>query len=508
MAETNGTILIVDDTPANIGVLLDYLHDEGFKVLVARDGQRALKQVQHTAPDLILLDVLMPGMDGFETCRRLKADAATADIPVIFMTALSDTGDKVRGFEVGAVDYVTKPLQHEEVLARVTTHLTLRHLQRELETMNERLEQRVAERTAELEDALAEVEALKDQLQAENAYLKQEIELDHQFEDIIGKSEALKDALHQAEQVAATQATVLLLGETGTGKELVAQAIHNLSGPPGEASEARQQARPMVKVNCAALPSELIESELFGHEKGAFTGATERRKGRFELADGGTIFLDEVGDLPLELQAKLLRVLQERQFERVGSSMTLTVDVRVIATTNRDLEQAVAAREFREDLYFRLNVLPVRVPPLRERPADIAALAEHFLARQARRDGRPVKRFSAAAVRLLSEYHWPGNVRELQNICERAGVLAPDQTIGQDLIEPWLGGPARSQADPVVQTADTKTLEQIEREVILRTLDRHNGHRQRTARALGIGVRTLGLKLKKWKEHNLVAQSL
>ena len=289
-----GTILIVDDTPANISVLLDYLHQQGFKVLVARDGLRALEQVKHARPDLILLDVVMPGLDGFETCRRLKAEADTGAIPVIFMTALSDTTDKMRGFEVGAVDYVIKPFQHEEVLARVTTHLTLRRLQMELQEANARLEQRVAERTAALQQALEEVEQLKNRLQAENVYLQEEIKLNHNFEEIIGRSATMKKVLRKVEQVAATDATVLILGETGTGKELIARAIHNLSPRAN---------RPLVKVNCAALPANLIESELFGHEKGAFTGAHMRKAGRFELADGGTIFLDEIGDLPSALQA-------------------------------------------------------------------------------------------------------------------------------------------------------------------------------------------------------------
>ena len=339
-------------------------------MLVARDGLRALEQVKHARPDLILLDVVMPGLDGFETCRRLKAEADTGAIPVIFMTALSDTTDKMRGFEVGAVDYVIKPFQHEEVLARVTTHLTLRRLQMELQEANARLEQRVAERTAALQQALEEVEQLKNRLQAENVYLQEEIKLNHNFEEIIGRSAAMKKVLRKVEQVAATDATVLILGETGTGKELIARAIHNLSPRAN---------RPLVKVNCAALPANLIESELFGHEKGAFTGAHMRKAGRFELADGGTIFLDEIGDLPSALQAKLLRVLQGGEFERIGSIQSLKVDVRVIAATNRDLDRLVEEKDFREDLYYRLNVFPLSLPPLRGRSGDIALIVRPFV---------------------------------------------------------------------------------------------------------------------------------
>jgi transcriptional regulator with GAF, ATPase, and Fis domain len=265
----------------------------------------------------------------------------------------------------------------------------------------------------------------------------------------------------------------------------------------------------MLAVNCAALSANLLESELFGHEKGAFTGADQLRKGRFELADGGTLLLDEVSEVDGATQAKLLRVLQERQFERVGSSITLDVDVRVIATTNRDLAAAVRDRAFREDLWFRLNVLPVHVPALRERREDVAMLAEHFLKGQASRDGRTTKRFDAEALGVLREYDWPGNVRELQNICERAGVLAHGEVIDAELIEPWLrGGSKLPGAGVEVAVADGRTLEEIEREMIVRTLGRYNGHRQRTASELGIGVRTLGLKLQKWKQSNLVSASL
>jgi formate hydrogenlyase transcriptional activator len=418
--EGSGTVLVVDDTPANIAVLLEYLDHQRLTVLVARDGESALDQARYAQPDLILLDVLMPGLDGYETAQRLKADVETSQIPIIFITALSEIGEKVRGFAVGAVDYITKPFQQDEVLARVTAHLGLRRLQRALQVANERLEQRVAARTAELQRALAEVERLKDRLQAENSYLQEEIKLGHNFGEIIGQGPAMMKVLHNVEQVAATDANVLILGETGTGKELIARAVHDLS---------QRKGRALVKVNCAALPANLIESELFGHEKGAFTGAVLRRVGRFELADGGTIFLDEIGDLPLELQAKLLRILQEGELERLGNPHTIKVDVRVLAATNLDLAEAVATGAFREDLYYRLNVFPIPLPPLRQRREDIAPLVHHFVAKYAKKLGKPAPSVPARTMERLRGYAWPGNIRELENVIERALILSPGQTL-------------------------------------------------------------------------------
>ncbi len=455
-----GAILIVDDTPTNLEVLVDYFANNHFDLFVATDGESALEQINHARPDIILLDVKMPGIDGFETCRRLKANKDTEDIPVIFMTALSDTVDKVKGFTLGAVDYVTKPIQHDEVLARVTTHLTLRTLQRRLREANETLEQKVQHRTAELfaanaalEQALSEVEQLKGRLQAENIYLQEEIKVDHNFEEFIGSGEVLKKVLHKVEQVAATDATVLILGESGTGKELLVRAVHSTSP---------RSHRPLVKVNCAALPTNLIESELFGHEKGAFTGAFSRKIGRFELADGGTIFLDEIGDLPGESQAKLLRFLQEGEFERLGNSRTMKVNVRVIAATNRDLEESVKKGNFREDLYYRLNVFPIKSPRLQDRKEDIPALVNHFLKKYGAKTGKKIEKVSQKVLDTLQVYHWPGNVRELENIMERAVILSHGSLIEiEDL--PELISPAGA-PNPV------DTLEEVERAHILRTL--------------------------------------
>src|SRR5262245_14653315 len=424
------SILVVDDTPANIGFLLETLSKAGYRVRVATDGERALEQAQYSPPCLVLLDVMMPGIDGFETCRRLRQFPKLAPIPVIFMTALSDAQDKVRAFEAGANDYITKPFQYEEVVVRVQTHLSRRELEVQLEEANRELEGRVTARTAELTAALAEVERLKSRLQQENRYLKQEISEQVNNGEIIGKSAALQAALRKVALVAKTDSTVLIHGETGTGKELIARALH-------EQSERRE--RPMVKLNCSAISAGLVESELFGHVKGAFTGANERRVGRFELADGGTLFLDEVSELPLETQAKLLRVLQEREFEPVGSSRTVKVDVRVIAATNRDLQLDAEAKRFRSDLYYRLNVFPIELPSLRERAEDIETLALHFMQRMARKLGKPLRRIEPDTLAKLRAHSWPGNIRDLQNTIERAAVLSLDDTLVVD----WDLGPAR-----------------------------------------------------------------
>src|SRR6185369_15279928 len=346
-------------------------------------------------------------------CRRLKRNASTADIPVLFLTALSETNEKVRGFEAGAVDYLTKPFQWEEVLARVRTHLSLRAAERALVDANRTLEARVAERTAELESSVAELDRLRRKLQAENSYLQQEIGAE--MRDVVGSSRALRAVLDQVARVALSDTTVLINGETGTGKELIARAVH-------DASPRRE--RPLVKLNCAAISAGLVESELFGHVKGAFTGATDKNVGRFQLADGGTLFLDEIGELPLETQVKLLRVLQEHEFEPVGSAKTQRIDVRVIAATNRRLEDEVARGKFRSDLYYRLNVFPVEVPPLRARREDIPELAAHFVERFSRRLGRSTRPLAREAVAQLMAHEWPGNVRELQNTIERALIIS------------------------------------------------------------------------------------
>ncbi len=364
---------------------------------------------------------------------------------------------------------------------------------KELESLNQKLEQLVSERTAELSEAnrklksaLEEVECLKDRLHAENIYLQQEIKLEHNFEDIITHSDLMKDALRKVEQVAATDATVLILGETGTGKELFARAVHHISN---------RQERPLVKVNCAALPANLIESELFGHEKGAFTGALARKTGRFELADGGTIFLDEIGDLPLELQAKLLRVLQEGEFERLGNSNTIRVDVRIIAATNRDLKKESEEGKFRQDLYYRLNVFPISVPPLRERKEDIPLLVHYFVKKYTARSGKSIEQVPAEVLRRLQSYSWPGNVRELENIIERAVIIST----GDELqLGDWL------EDRPTQNDLFSATLEEVERNHIINILKktgwRVSGEKG-AANILGMKAPTLVSRMRKLNIH-------
>jgi formate hydrogenlyase transcriptional activator len=421
MSDTPSTVLVVDDDAASLSALFECLRRASYRVLVAQDGTSALERAEHGKPELILLDVMMPDLDGFETCRRLKSNPKTVDIPVLFLTALSDTSEKIRGFDAGAVDYLTKPFQWEEVLARVKTHLRLRTAERELVEANRSLEARVAERTAELKSSLEEVERLRQRLQAENVYLQEEIGAE--MRNVVGSSPALRSTLDQVARVARGDTTVLINGETGVGKELIARAVH-------EASPRRD--RTMVKLNCAAISAGLVESELFGHVKGAFTGATDKHTGRFLLADGGTLFLDEVSELPLETQVKLLRVLQEREFEPVGSSKTQRVDVRVIAATNRRLEDEVAKGKFRSDLYYRLNVFPLEVPPLRARKEDIPELAAHFVERFSRKLGRRALPLARQALAQLTAHDWPGNIRELQNTIERALIWSTGEEITID----------------------------------------------------------------------------
>ncbi len=470
---TQHSILVVDDTRANIGFLLETLSQAGYRVRVAPDGETALEQVQYAAPDLVLLDVMMPGIDGFETCRRLRKLPNQSQLPVIFMTALSDTQDKVRAFAAGANDYVTKPFQSEEVLARVRVHLARRMLETKLEEANRELESRVAARTSELTAALNELQVLKGRLQQENRYLKQEIAEANHGGEIVGSSPALREVLSQVAVVARTDSTVLIHGETGTGKELIARALH-------EGSSRRE--RPMIKLNCSAISAGLVESELFGHVKGAFTGATDRRIGRFELADGGTLFLDEVSELPLETQAKLLRVLQEQEFEPVGSSRTQKVNVRVIAATNRDLAADSRGGRFRADLFYRLNVFPIELPPLRDRPEDIEALAVHFMRRMGRKMGKVLTEIEPETLRALKAHPWPGNIRDLQNTIERAAVLAQGNALRVDWrldypesIQPTAVSAAKANTPGSPPASNAQSLEAVERNHIIAVLKKTRG---------------------------------
>jgi DNA-binding NtrC family response regulator len=455
LATDPSLVLIVDDEPLNVDLLEQELEAAGYRTLAASGGEAALAQAAAAAPDLILLDVTMPGIDGYETCRRLKADDATRSIPVIFLTALRESFEKVHAFELGAVDYVTKPFETEELLARVGTHIALR---REIE----------AHRRSK-----ATIQVLVEQMRDEG-------------DPLVGDSPALARVREQIAQVAATDSTVLIEGETGTGKELVARAIH---------AQSTCRDRALVKLNCAALPRELVESELFGHEKGAFTGAHQQRRGRFELADGGSLLLDEVGELPLEAQAKLLRVLQEREFERVGGTRALHVDVRVIAATNRDLAAEVAAGRFRADLYFRLNVFPIRLPPLRERRDDIPRLLQHVASRIARRLGRELNGIAPGFVEAASAYGWPGNVRELENVVERALIVSRGGLLDGGGWRPAAPAPAAS-ADAPPQGS----LRQIETAHIRRVLDATHWAIEGeagAARVLGLHPSTLRGRMRK-----------
>ena len=473
----NPVILMVDDTPANLGVLSDLLSHDGYEVLVAEDGESALQRASYAKPDLILLDVLMPEMDGFATCERLKAKSETQDIPIIFMTALSDTVNKVKGFEIGAVDYITKPFQQEEVRARVSTHLQLLHAQRQLKEQNRQLQE--------------EIEAHK-RTQATVQYLDAELKTAHNFGDIVGQSKSLRTLLQQLDQMAETDCTGLIIGETGTGKELIARAIH-------ERSPRRD--KPLIKVNCAAIPKDLFESEFFGHEKGAFTGATARRLGRFELANGGTLFLDETGELPLDIQAKLLRVLQEQEFERVGGQATQKVDVRIIAATNRDLSEHVATKQFREDLYYRINVFPLYIPPLRERKEDIPILISHFVKKYSTKYRKALEGVHKDTLAWWVQHPWPGNIRELENAVERAVITSKGKQLEVADHQPKATASSTTTSPPPTETTTPpQTLEEAERGHIIEVLESVNWRvsgKDGAANLLGLNRTTLEARMRK-----------
>ena len=492
-----GDILIVDDEIPNLQLLTQVLSDAGYQALrSAKRPQLAIESALAQPPSLILLDVRMPEMDGFEVCRRLKQEERTRDIPVIFVSALQDVQDRIRGFEVGGVDFISKPFQEPEVLARVQTHLALRNMQLHLEDLvakrTSELEAEVNERkraALELKQAYDEIRKLKDHLEAENLTLREEIRISFEDDELIGKSTAFRIVLQQAEHVAPTDSTVLILGETGTGKGLIARKIHQLSG---------RKDRSLVNVNCAALPATLIESEFFGHEKGAFTGAVGRKIGRFELADGGTIFLDEIGDLPIELQAKLLRVLQDHEFERLGSSTTRTVDTRIIAATNRDLDALIEQGTFRPDLYYRLSVFPIRIPPLRERRGDIPLLVWFFITLLQPRLGKTIESVPSRVMDGLTSYDWPGNVRELQNIVERAMILSPGARLELGADFPW--GQSGTRSSTGTRRQKSENLEEVERAHIVSVLE-ECGWKVRgqggAAERLGLKRTTLQSRMKK-----------
>jgi DNA-binding NtrC family response regulator len=448
--ETKGRILIVDDEVNARTALAEILRDEGYGVDMAADGFKALPKLDDFAPEAVVTDLRMPGMDGLELMRRVHA--GDPDTPVVVVTAYGAVDSAVQAMRRGAADYITKPVNVDELLVVLERALETRRMRAEAQ----QLRQRLAEREG--------------------------------TDSVVGSSAAMKAVLQDVVRVAPSRASVLITGESGTGKELLAAAIHRKS--------ARAQG-PFVKLHCAALAETLLESELFGHERGAFTGAVSRRDGRFKQADGGTLFLDEVGEISPSVQIKLLRFLQEHEFERVGGNETIKVDVRIVAATNRDLLRRVGEGLFREDLYYRLNVFSLHVPPLREHPSDIPILAMHFLSTQAAENGKELEGFSSEAMALLTHHSWPGNVRELENAVERAVVMARGKAILPEDLPPALASArvTRGEDGPGVPGS---TLAELERWAILRTLELTGGSTSRAAEILGTSRRNLHRKIKQY----------
>ncbi len=453
-AQARGRILLADDEAGILKTLGRALRAEGYEVVATASSAEAQRLVCEGSFDLFVVDHRMPGRTGLELIRDLGAAVPEGDRPqVVMMTAHATVENAIEAMRLGAYDYLQKPFEVDELLVVVRRALAEQSLRRQ------------------------------------HRYLlsEQEEEFDHY--GIVGRSRAIQEVIRQLELVARSKSTVLITGETGTGKELAARAIH---------ARSAQCEMPLIKVSCAAIPETLIESELFGHVKGAFTGATANRRGRFALADGGTSFLDEIGTLGAPMQAKLLRVLQEREFEPVGSERTESVDVRVIAATNRDLRAMVAEGRFLEDLYYRLNVVPIALPPLRERAEDVPLLAEHFLRKHAQRIGRRVDGIEPLALERLTAYHWPGNVRELENTIERAVVLTSGTVVAADavsMIEP----PSASTAVGLPYPRLRDNVEWAEQESVRRALQRAAGVKKDAAESLGISQRALSYYLAKYR---------
>ena len=452
MAET---ILIVDDEESIRASLGGILEDEGYRTLFAVDGVEALAIARQEAPDLVLLDIWVPRMDGLEALQKLKAQYR--ELIVIMMSGHGTIETAVKSTKLGAYDFIEKPLSLEKVLVTVRNALGMTRLAEENSSL----------RSMVLGDL-----------------------------EMVGETPAMLQLKEHIVLVAETAASVLITGENGTGKELVARAIHSLSP---------RRAKPFVEINCAAIPEELIESELFGHEKGAFTGAMAQKKGRFDLADGGTIFLDEIGDMSLKTQAKVLRILQERKFERVGGTRTIEVDVRVIAATNKVLEDEIRSGAFREDLYYRLNVVPFVVPPLRERSDDIPLLVGHFLDLYCRREGREPKAMIPETIELLKSYEWPGNIRELKNLIERLVIMAPGNTIIPNQLPDYLASAqaARthggSRLDSMLEFPSLREArEEFEKEFIIQKLEEFQWNISRTAEAIELERSNLHRKIKSY----------
>jgi two-component system NtrC family response regulator len=455
------SILIVDDEPNYLIVLSELLKDEGFEVFTAADGLSGLRLVEDVDLDLVITDMQMPGMNGLELLRKVKEK--NRDLPVVVITAFAEVEKAVQAMQAGAYSYLAKPFSNDELIITLTKAAQHYSLVRE------------------------------------NTRLRSEIKGKSGFSGMVGKNPRMLQVYQLIEKVAPTHASVLITGESGTGKELVAKAIH-VNSP--------RESRPFIAVNCAALSGSLLESELFGHEKGAFTGAVAMRKGRFELADSGTIFLDEVGEIPLALQSKLLRILQEKTFERVGGGKTLEVDVRIISATNKDLREEVAAGRFREDLFYRLNVIPISLPPLRERMDDMRLLAEYFVDKYRKELRKPMLQISPEALKLLVKLPWEGNIRELENTIERAAILCSNDLIEADDVHP--DTPYPEEASALGQELDLRlmipenaglndVLYVIEKKMLTQALNDTDYVQARAAEKLGITKSLLQYKMKKYR---------
>ncbi len=455
MMMNNERILVIDDSPEILRLFSEYLRTEGYEVDTAENGPQGIGLVEKNFYDLILTDLKMPGIDGMEVLKFINEHSP--DSLCIILTGYGTVKNAVEAIKSGAFDYLTKPVKMDEILVTFQRAFEFRNLKRE------------------------------------NVHLRQQLKRKYRFENIIGDSEKIQKVFEIIEKVADTDSTVLILGESGTGKELIAKAIHYNS---------YRRDNPFVPVNCAAIPSELLESELFGHEKGAFTNAIRMRIGRFELANGGTVFLDEIGDMNPLLQSKLLRVLQERQFERVGGTKTIKTDIRILAATHQDLKVLVQQRKFREDLYYRLNVIPIEVPPLRERRADIPLLTHHFLEQFNKRKKKKIKGIHEDALTRLVQYSWPGNVRELENTIERMVILVDgDVVMSADLPEKFQeaaeSGPAQSQDLPDNGISLDDAVNDYERKLILQALIKTGWVKNKAAQLLNLNRTTLIEKIKR-----------
>jgi DNA-binding NtrC family response regulator len=447
-------ILIVDDDPDIATMLEDRLQASDYGTVIARDGVEALELIEQETPHLMLLDLDMPRLTGLEVLKRLQKVRPAEDLPVIVMTAHASIDAAVEAMKAGAYDFLTKPLDKDHLLIVIGKAIE------------------------------------RDSLKRQVACLKSEV--DGRYASIVGMSAKIRTVMESAQRAAKSDASVLLLGESGTGKELFARSIHQWS---------LRQNLPLVVINCVALTETLLENELFGHERGAFTGADRLQKGKLEMAEGGTIFLDEIGDMSFPLQAKLLRVLQDREFHRVGGTRLVSVNIRIIAATNKNLQQAVKAGQFREDLFFRLNVISLTLPPLRERPEDIPALAKFFLNRHAREAKRPGMLFSLSAMEAMSRYPWPGNIRELENVVARAVVLNQSDTIETDMLSlDGMGRPMPSELPPHLSLPYHESIEAHSRYIIERAIEEAGGNQSKAADRLKLQRTYLARLLKQQKE--------